>query len=167
MPPGAVGVAQSGARGSISSPFSPHSSQAPSPSAMPLKKAASGPRSDGYHGGAATGAVNGPLRQNDVRAVLYGRMPNDMPTNRWPAPCHLNLRSGPLPSFLNEGCEIVEGMEGLQLSAGGENGMVRAQQRQKVGDGECQEETEDDLFAMFRFKVIPLSRTPVVCSHLI
>jgi len=48
---------------------------------------------------------------------------------------------------------LVEGMDAMQLGAsGGDSGMSRSH-RPKLSDGERQEETEDDLFAMFRFKV--------------
>jgi hypothetical protein len=123
---------------------------------MPLNKAASGPKMNGYHGEGSTGAVHGPLGRND--GVLYGRMPggeNVTHSSMWSGQGQVNMRPGSLSGFLPQGADgLVDGMDGLQLGGGGgEGGMRAAQQRQKVSDGERQDETDDDMFAMFRFKV--------------
>jgi hypothetical protein len=134
------------------------------PSAMPLNKAAAGPKMNGYHGEGATGAVNGPLGRND--AVLYGRMPggeSQAHAGIWSAQAQMSMRHGGLGDVRMQGLPalqlpvgddgLVEGMEAMQLGAGGgEAGMPRSQ-RPKLSDGERHEETEDDLFAMYRFKV--------------
>ena len=131
---------------------------------MPLSKAAAGPKMNGYHGENATGAVNGPLGRND--GVLYGRMPGGENHNHpslWSGHGQMNMRHGALGDMRMQGLPalqppisddgLVEGMDAMQLGAsGGDAGMSRSH-RPKLSDGERQEETEDDLFAMYRFKV--------------
>ncbi len=163
MPSGAGGRRQAGSRSDNYISWAPQQG-ARSPSAMPLNKAAAGPKMNGYHGENATGAVNGPLGRND--GVLYGRMPGGENHNHpslWSGHGQMNMRQGGLGDMRMQGLHalqppisddgLVEGIDAMQLGAsGGDAGMSRSH-RPKLSDGERQEETEDDLFAMYRFKV--------------
>ena len=128
------------------------------PFAMPLNKAAPGPKMGGY--GQGSPGVEGPMGRND--GVLYGRMPGgeNAAAGMWSAQEHVGVRQAGLGNGRMQGMpglrpptsdNMVQAMEGLQINAG-EVGMARAQ-RPKLGEGERQEETDDDMFAMFRFKV--------------
>ena len=160
MPPGAGGRGHTGLRNDTSNTWTSQGARAPS--AMPLSKAAPGPRANGYHGEASTGVAHGPLGRND--GVLYGRMPggeNAAQMSMWAAQGMQNMRHGGLgdgrmqglPSLRAGGDGLEEGMSGMQLHAGGGDGGMARAQRPKIGEGERQEETDDDMFAMFRFKV--------------
>ena len=167
MPAGASGRGHSGLRNDSNSLWAPQQG-ARAPSAMPLNKAAPGPKMNGFHGEATTGAVHGPLGRND--GVLYGRMPggeNAAHAAMWSAQGQMNMRHGGLgegrmhgmlhgmPPLQpqGDGNGLVDRMEGLHLQAGGGDGSMMRAQRAKFGDGDRHEETDDDLFAMFRFKV--------------
>lgn len=158
--PGAGGRGQAGIRHDTNTSWSSQGARAPS--AMPLNKAALGPRGNGYHAEGSTGVAHGPLGRND--GVLYGRMPggeNAAQTTMWSAQGMQNMRPGGLgdgrmhgmPGLRPGGDGLDEGMAGLQLNVGGGDGGIARTQRPKMGEGERQEETDDDMFAMFRFKV--------------
>ena len=118
------------------------------PSAVPLNKAAMGPKMPGYYNDASQMGM-GPTGRND--GVLYGR--NEQ--SNWSVQGQMGMHGGPrmqgMPSLRppSIGDGLVEGLEGLQV--GGDGGMMRGQR--KPSNGERQEETDDDMFAMFRFKV--------------
>ena len=126
---------------------------------MPLNKAAAGPKMNGYHGQGAPG-VEGPMGRND--GVLYGRMPGgeNAAASMWSAQDHMGMRHPGLGNGRMQGMPglrpsgenaVIHGMDALQISEG--QGPPARTQRQKMGEGERQEETDDDMFAMFRFKV--------------
>ena len=165
MPPGANGWQgqSTGWENSTSSAWA-LGPGARAPSAMPLNKAAPGPKMNGYHNETSTGVI-GPHGRND--AVLYDRNQSGVPmqSHMWSMQGQMNMRHSGFPDGgrmqgmpslrppSSGDVGLVESMDGLQLSIGGsDSGMTRGQ-RPKLSEGERQEETDDDMFAMFRFKV--------------